>query len=402
MRGKTKIVASLLGAVLVVAGVAYVGSGDKESGQVSSKDASNTTPSATEGSGTSVALANDRAGGSGSAMRTVDTGVTSTDSASPAPRRIDDSTTGRGLAGDGFRPRPAETHEPVAPMGATDVPAERSGLSVLPNLGSPSLDDVPLTSNHDLPPNTERAAEPAGPALPDIAPLNIAGPPKADSATAAGSGTAVAAGGDSTEPSAKIDLAAVDGPQPSPLAAKPAEKAKPREYVVQSGDTFSSIALKQLGSTRHVKELMKANPNKDAKRLYVGTKLILPDLPAASPTVAAGTGTSVSSETPAKPVAGTASIRTTGAVKDTFVVPPPDPARSYTVQPGEGWFELARKFMGRGEGYPRHYEYNKARVGGNPDLLRAGTVIELPPSAKMPARSAPQPSTAQPAAAPGR
>ena len=68
-----------------------------------------------------------------------------------------------------------------------------------------------------------------------------------------------------------------------------------------------------------------------------------------------------------------------GPVRST-ALPPPE--RSYTVQPGEGWYTLAQRFLGNGNDWPELYELNRERVSNNPHLLRVGTVIELPLDAK--------------------
>jgi nucleoid-associated protein YgaU len=158
-----------------------------------------------------------------------------------------------------------------------------------------------------------------------------------------------------------------------------------RTHVVVAGDTYSSLAAKYLGSAKHAGLIVKANPGKDAKHLYVGAKLNIPDAPSAT----VPPGGKKDDKTAAKP----ASDKPTGGATPLTAVkpvqketaPPADPGRAYVVQAGEGWSDLARKFLGDSKRYPEVYEHNKERVGGNPDLLRAGTVIELPPGAKMPA-----------------
>jgi nucleoid-associated protein YgaU len=115
-----------------------------------------------------------------------------------------------------------------------------------------------------------------------------------------------------------------------------------------------------------------------------GTKSVADAKPGTKVSPDAKPGTKLSADAkPAEPPVKAESKQSKEAV-----VPPADPSRSYTVQPGEGWYDLARKFMGDGKNYPELYEYNKERVGGDPHLLRAGTVIELPPKAKLPAKTA--------------
>ncbi|HOA72057.1 MAG TPA: LysM peptidoglycan-binding domain-containing protein [Phycisphaerae bacterium] len=415
MRGQTKI-AVAVGAIVIIAGVYYLGSGDKDAGTpTAANDTTAPDKPVSPEQNPSLALntidpppVSAAPAGTNTDSHSTVGGHSTADShstgiASPSPRRIDDSALGFTTSGGSARPQPAETHEPVPPMAPTALPSDRSSMTgVLPNMGTPKL-DVATVSAHDedMPPNADKNAQPAPITLPPIEPVGIASSTTGESATTTAL-PADAAKPQTGEPATSLvttgSTAARSADKPADksteqLAVKTTstEKAKPREYIVQSGDTFSSIALKQLGSAKHVKALMKANPGKDPKKLYVGTKLILPDVPGAAPSDKATVQATTTTKTPfsTTPPAKAADK----PAKDTFEVPPPDPSRSYTVQAGEGWYDLARKFLGDGKNYPELYEYNKERVGGDPHLLRAGTVIELPPNAKLPAKN----STAVPA-----
>ena len=76
-------------------------------------------------------------------------------------------------------------------------------------------------------------------------------------------------------------------------AVKPAEKAAPAkeaaapaktdkssaEVVVKAGDTIGGIAKEFYGNAKYADVILKANPQiKDAKRLKIGTKLVIPAL----------------------------------------------------------------------------------------------------------------------------
>ncbi len=68
------------------------------------------------------------------------------------------------------------------------------------------------------------------------------------------------------------------------------------------------------------------------------------------------------------------------------------PADTYTVQPGDTLAGIARRVYGDATAWPRLYTANQATIGGNPDRLRVGMVLVVPPAAAE--------SGAAPAAAP--
>ncbi len=163
-------------------------------------------------------------------------------------------------------------------------------------------------------------------------------------------------------------------------AAPPAAGAAPIMHTIAPGDTYSSLALKYLGSAKHANRISAANPDKDPRRLAVGTKIRIPATAQAGREVAAApTGIHDRSPT-AKPVPAPVSARPAGAVIPAPPTAPPPIAkgREYRVQPGEGWFDLAQRFLGDGRRWPELYELNRERVARNPSQLRSGTVIELP------------------------
>lgn len=385
MRGQTKI-AVAVGAVLIVAGLWYVGKGDKAPSPVAQNTPDVQAPKGSDEPPVTLAEGEHSADGSQAQSSGNHSGV-----ASPIPPRIEDSPVVSLTKGEHSRPLPAETDAPFSPMTSTDLPKERAGLStVMSNAPALPIEHSPVAGSEDMPPNADKDAHSGAPVLPTIEPVGIV----SGGAATQPSGTAAKTGTASTPP-----LKA--GGQPvEKLSDGVAEKPKSKEYVVKSGDSFSTIASKQMGSVKYVKELMKANPGKDPRKLYVGAKLVIPEVSSAVQPEAAKSGTA------AGQVGGPAGSGSTtppvkapvrGSAKETYVVPPPDPSRSYTVQPGEGWYDLARKFMGDGKDYPKLYEHNKERVGGDPQLLRAGTVIELPEGATLPADTAGPKPTAPPA-----
>ena len=52
--------------------------------------------------------------------------------------------------------------------------------------------------------------------------------------------------------------------------------------------------------------------------------------------------------------------------------------RTYTVQPGDCLWNIAKKFYGNGALYTKIYEANKGVIGGNPNLIYAGQVYTIP------------------------
>jgi nucleoid-associated protein YgaU len=143
--------------------------------------------------------------------------------------------------------------------------------------------------------------------------------------------------------------------------AEPAKKKEYKTHVVQRGDTLSALAARYLGNARYAGKIIKANPGIQPRRLQVGMELKIPtdveQTDATQPsTIEAGEDVKI--------VRGSAS--------------PVPQERAYTVKAGEGWYDLAKRFLGDGSRWPELYEMNKDRVPRNPNILPEGTVIELP------------------------
>lgn len=65
-------------------------------------------------------------------------------------------------------------------------------------------------------------------------------------------------------------------PEPSPAPAPVASERERPKYKVKPSDTLTTIATKQLGDARLVAEIQKLNPKVDARKMPVGTELVLP------------------------------------------------------------------------------------------------------------------------------
>ena len=156
-------------------------------------------------------------------------------------------------------------------------------------------------------------------------------------------------------------------PSPVPLAArKPVgtrrgvgretggHKAAVETHRVQAGDTMSSLSERYYGSVKYMRFLINSNPQvADPDKLTIGMSIKIPAKPAsgAVPTTASGTKAR-----------------------------PADPARrTYKVQPGDTFYEIARSQLGSSSRWQELFELNKEIVHGDPKRLQVGQVLVLPP-----------------------
>ncbi|MCK4625194.1 MAG: LysM peptidoglycan-binding domain-containing protein [Phycisphaerae bacterium] len=152
----------------------------------------------------------------------------------------------------------------------------------------------------------------------------------------------------------------------------PKTTARHRTHTIERGDSYALLAERYYGSQHHARFLIEANPeHSDPRRLREGVVLRipplsdLPDLP----------------DKQARP--GTSPQRsTTGAGK-----------RTYVVRKGDTFYEIAARVLGSSNRWPELFEMNKDVVGGKPEKLRPGQVLELP-SSKTPSTKTPKPSGA--------
>lgn len=195
---------------------------------------------------------------------------------------------------------------------------------------------------------------------------------------------------------------ATAGQKPPVPGAAGAASAKPgeatagvasKQHVVQAGDTFSRLAVKYFGHAKYSDLIQNANPDKDPLRLRPGMKLVIPPGPqpaAGSEVTASPVPAAVPQPTPSPGRTPTNAAKPTGTWSPAKL-PDPEPAaadRAYTVQPGDNWDKLAKRFLGKAE-WPVLYEHNKERLRGNPRNLRPGLVIELPEGANLAALNEP-------------
>ncbi len=119
-------------------------------------------------------------------------------------------------------------------------------------------------------------------------------------------------------------------------------------YTVQPGDTFSKIAAKHYGDESRWFDIAQANPTVDPTRLRVGQTLKLP-----SPD----------------------SLKQ----HDEPIPPAPGSVQTYTIRPGDSLSTVAQKFYGDPTLWRVIYNFNREKIGDNPNAIQAGMVLKVPP-----------------------
>ena len=149
----------------------------------------------------------------------------------------------------------------------------------------------------------------------------------------------------------------VDGPVEQPKAGG--------THVVQSGETFSSIAAVAYGSASYYPHLVRANPHANPNNLKLGTVITIPPIDQVKATGGSG-------EHAAAGGVGSANVP-----QDVKI----DPARQYKVVSGDSLYKISMKVYGKSGYTDRIYEANKALIGPNPTKLKVGMILELPDKA---------------------
>lgn len=119
-------------------------------------------------------------------------------------------------------------------------------------------------------------------------------------------------------------------------------------YTVQPGDTFSSIANKHYGDESRWFDVAQANPTADPTKLRVGQELKLPDAQ---------------------------SLRT----HDEPVPPGPTGVKTYTIRPGDSLSTVAKISYGDPTLWRVIYNFNRDKIGDNPNAIQAGMTLRVPP-----------------------
>lgn len=162
------------------------------------------------------------------------------------------------------------------------------------------------------------------------------------------------------------------------LAAKPTPVVL-KTYVVQEGESLSDIALAQLGDGDRWVEIAKLNNISDINTISAGMKLVLPNGSIVSPAASispAPSVTPVATLTPVPSVAPTAYAEK-GDIGDEGAMTKKanTKIKEYTVQEGEGLWEIAEKVYGDGEMFN---EIMKANNIQNPDQIYVGMKLKMP------------------------
>ena len=158
-------------------------------------------------------------------------------------------------------------------------------------------------------------------------------------------------------PAAKPAAPAVATGQ-APAAAKGGLK----DHVIQQGENLSMIASVAYGDARMYREILKANPNLDERKLKPGMVIKMPD-----------------ASTFAAPKAQQAAAKQEAAV---------DASTQYRVQQGDSLHKIALKLYGKAAKADALYEANKDKIGDDSSRLKLGMVLKLPepPAAATSAR----------------
>ncbi|MEM6333472.1 MAG: LysM peptidoglycan-binding domain-containing protein, partial [Planctomycetota bacterium] len=134
-------------------------------------------------------------------------------------------------------------------------------------------------------------------------------------------------------------------PEPAP------RPAPPTTYAVRRGDTLSSIAVRLFGDESRWVDIAQANPTIDPIRLRVGQELKLP-----APTVQRASDD-----------------RAAEAVEA------PRAELRHTIQSGENLSSISQRYYGQAGRWRALFNANRDVLGNNPNAIRAGMVIVIPP-----------------------
>ncbi|QDU72301.1 LysM peptidoglycan-binding domain-containing protein [Mucisphaera calidilacus] len=143
------------------------------------------------------------------------------------------------------------------------------------------------------------------------------------------------------------------GPPVLRITDPPTASDRPRTYIVEEGDTFTTIAQKVYGESRHWIHLARANGTLDPIKLQIGTEIILPRIDASSdaqPLTEAEQG-----------------IRS------------PEKVRQHTVKPGESLSSISMKYYQTATKWRTIFNANRKVIGSDPNAIRAGMTIIIPP-----------------------
>lgn len=262
-------------------------------------------------------------------------------------------------------PQPRKTLMSEPPKDGTATLAQRSPTPQpgTGNLGNSLASDVRDRIRAAAAQDTGQTGAPTPPA--NSIPAN------ATALTNTGTGTPNAAAGSQPQaiPTAPVtqntldDILGASANRPTPPANTPAAApsntavttpdTKPAPgadtmYTVQPGDTFSSIASKHYQDESKWFDIAQSNPTVDPTRLRVGQKLRLPAIQFLA--------------------------------KHQEPVPPgPTGIRTYTIRPGDSLSTVAEVSYGDPTLWRVIYNFNRDKIGDNPNAIQAGMTLRVPP-----------------------
>ena len=255
------------------------------------------------------------------------------------------------------RPTPASSSATGTPQVASS-----SGPSVLPPKPTHTPSTVITTERTPGTDLTDPTVKPL-PEMPPPAPpvSSIVEPPAPAPPSTAPSPVPLVAVAPTTAPADSPELQPV--PRPLPLTIVPPPTTLPtttpsdasRTYKVQSGDTLTSIAQKNLGSESRWHEIAEANPMIDPIKLRVGQVLKMPPPPGSN-----------------EPRPATQPRDSAGRI-------------IYIVRPLDTLATISKQYYGTRDYWKTIYSANRGSIGSNPDKLEPGTKLIIPP-APQPAR----------------
>ncbi|MBI1375764.1 MAG: LysM peptidoglycan-binding domain-containing protein [Phycisphaera sp.] len=161
-----------------------------------------------------------------------------------------------------------------------------------------------------------------------------------------------------TAPAHDASQAETFNPVPHPAAPTT------RSYEVQKGDTLGAIAEKQLGTVKHLPDILKLNPGLDPRKLRVGQSITLPilgDTPAPADTLGA-----------LKP--HSAIVTPPAAAKPA----PAAPLKTTTVEKGETLGHISQRVYGTVRYWKNILDANHDTLK-DPKHLRVGMTLKIPP-----------------------
>ena len=140
----------------------------------------------------------------------------------------------------------------------------------------------------------------------------------------------------------------------------------PTTYTIQVGDNLSRIAERLYGHPRYWEDIAQANPTVDPLRLREGQVIKLP------PSRLAGSAHS-------DDAGSAASAAHTADHHSDASMPPPGAIGSYTVQAGQTLWDIAAAVYKDGSKWRTIYNANRQQIGDDPDRIRAGLKLVIPP-----------------------